>query len=620
MNHTIHTAPPDSGIAVRGKTLPSILYESVEAFGNSVCFYQPKGEEWIPFDLDEMRQMSEEIAAGLRDLGLSPGDRVAFFLESDVYFCLLDMGCLIAGLVSVPIYLTHADDAIEYVIEHSESKCLIVSGREQLDRIAPVVERSPSVRSTVLVDSDNTAALPEGTLHLDDLRRRGRDRISATPGTIKSYLDDITPDTLATIIYTSGTTGVPKGVLLSHENLSFNGLTSFSGMKGYRKGPDGERALSFLPMTHVFARALHYGYLAYGTPIYFTTSDRLSEALKSVRPTVFLSVPRVIEKVYAKIREKGAVLTGLRRKIFTWSIKVAQEFKPQSSGEHSFSLRRLIADKLVYSKWREALGGRNHYVISGGAALSEELSGIFAAAGIQILQGYGLTETSPVIAYNRPHMNRPGTVGVPIPGVEVAIAEDGEIITRGPHIMQGYFKNEEKTKEVIDSEGWLHTGDIGEFSADGYLKITDRKKDLFKLSTGKYVMPQPLEHRLAAEPLIDQAVVTGLGRKFCTALLFPSESAMRTFAEISGLDRNRPMEDYITEPKVLKRFDELVAKANAGMDHWSTIKKYRILNDEVSIENGLLTPTLKIKRAKVNERFADVIDEMYRDDDNNQPD
>ncbi|MCB0720233.1 MAG: long-chain fatty acid--CoA ligase [Bacteroidetes bacterium] len=612
MPEQIHTAPADSGTPVMGRTLTSVFYRACETYGNDVALYQPADDGgWTRYGLLDLKAIAEELAVGMAAIGIRRGDRVGFLLESDVYFCLFDLACQICGAVSVPIYLTHSDDAVTFVLRHSGAVAVVVSVDEQLHRLAGIIDEASEVRNVVVANGSTRTAEEPKVLNLESLREAGRSAVGdQIDDHVQKLLGELTPDTLATIIYTSGTTGVPKGVALSHENISFDGLTSFSGMKGYRKGPEGEIAISFLPLTHVFARSLHYGYIEYGTSIYFTDPDSLSEVLKSVRPTVFLTVPRVIEKVYARIRERAALLSKVQRRIFDWALDLARTAQPGRRG----GLRLRIADRLVYSKWREALGGRPHFVISGGAALSEELARIFDAAGIQILQGYGLTETSPVISYNRPDMNKAGTVGVPIPGVEVKIAEDGEILTRGPHVMLGYYNNDEKTREVIDSDGWFHTGDIGEFGDDGFLKITDRKKDLFKLSTGKYVMPQPLEQRLAAEPLVDQAIVTGAGRKFCTALIFPSESALRTLVKVRGLPPDRPLASYLSEPVILKRFDQMIEKANQGIDHWSTIKRYRLLADEVSVENGLLTPTLKIRRAKVNEKFADEIDKMYEED------
>ena len=364
-------------------------------------------------------------------------------------------------------------------------------------------------------------------------------------------------------------------------------------------------------MTHIFARTLHYGYVYYRTSVYFTTPDQLGEDLKKVRPTVFATVPRVLEKVYSRIREKAATLTGLKKQLLQWSLDLAGRYELGREPEGLYAFWLKLADLVVFRQWREALGGRVKYVICGGAALNADLANIFAAAGVNILQGYGLTETSPVITFNRPHQNRAGTVGTPLPGVEVRLADDGEILTRGPHVMQGYYKEEEKTAEAIDADGWFHTGDIGEFTDTGFLRITDRKKDLFKLSTGKYVMPQPLENELTAEPLVEQAVVVGAGHKFCAALIFPDQDTLRVFARSRGIGASNSAEKLIEHPVVRRRYQELVDEANRGMDHWSTIKRFALVPAHLTIDNGLLTPTLKVKRRQVHEQFADEIKALY---------
>jgi long-chain acyl-CoA synthetase len=342
----------------------------------------------------------------------------------------------------------------------------------------------------------------------------------------------------------------------------------------------------------------------------------LVEALPKVRPTVFASVPRLLEKVYAGIQKKIMGMTGLQKTIGTWSLGVARQYDMQNPGSIAYALKRTVADTLVFSKWREALGGRLKYAVVGGAALNAELTNVFAAAGITALQGYGLTETSPVIAFNRPERNKPGTVGEPLPGVEVRIADDGEILTRGPHVMAGYYKAKDKTREVLDEAGWFYTGDVGEFDEDGFLRITDRKKDLFKLSTGKYVMPQPIENALGAEPLVEQAVVVGESEKFCAALIFPNEEQLRARAAAMGLDvEDMTLQALIQEPAVVDLYQELVDQAGEGMDHWSTVKRFALVPAALTVESGLLTPTMKVKRPKIREQFASEIKALYSEAD-----
>lgn len=608
------------GESFPGNTLPGLLYAAADKYENPKMFNRREGDGWSSLSLHDFKIQCEEIAVGLRELDLSKGDRVALYMESDTFFCLSDMGCLIAGLIDVPIYLNQSPGTNEYILRHSGAKALFVSSLTRLHDIDMLLAEAPEIRTIIVAEPEGDqklTPLPEGVqwLSLETVRKKGADHIGPERNEVKKLLDDINPEDLATIVYTSGTTGEPKGVMLSHENISCNALTAIAELKGFQDGPDKEVALSFLPMSHIFARTLYYAYLANAITVYFTDSDNLAEDLKRVRPTLFSTVPRVLEKVYSRILEKATMMTGVKKKLLNWSLDLAGDYeigRKQGAGKR---LQLKMADKLVFRKWRAALGGRVKFVIAGGAALNEDLANMFAAAGVNVLQGYGLTETSPIITYNRPHRNRAGTVGEPLPGVEVKLAEDGEILTRGHHVMKGYYNNPEKTAEALTDDGWFHTGDIGEITEEGFLRITDRKKDLFKLSTGKYVMPQPLENRLSAHPLIAQAVVVGPGRKYCGVLLFVDRDALRIYASANGLGVDIPLERLLQHPKILARYKELIDLANEGMDHWSTVKHFKLVSDELTIENGLLTPTLKIKRKKVYEQFGEVIDSIYTDGD-----
>ena len=626
MSRQIYTAPPNSGTAVRGKTLPDILYDACDRYANPTMMNQPVDGGWDTLSLDDFRRQSEELALGLHELGLEQGDHVALFMESDVHFCLADMGCLIGGLIDVPIYLSHNPEQIEYVINHSDSKALVVANYEQLERVAPLLPDLENVRAVIVADPDPSAdppGVPDNTtlLSMNEVRAKGREATSNQAQAIEELRSTIQPDDLATIIYTSGTTGLPKGVMLTHENISYDALTSFSGFTNYEPGPDGETILSFLPLTHIFARALQYGYLSRGSSIYFTHPDNLVDVLPDVQPTMFASVPRLLEKVYAGIQDKIMKMTGFKKTLGTWSLNLARAYDLETRPSLGYRIKQTVADRLVFSKWRQALGGRLKFAVVGGAALSPELTNLFAAAGINLLQGYGLTETSPVITYNRPDRNKPGTTGEPIPGVEVTIADDGEILTRGPHVMKGYYKRQDKTNEVIDDEGWFHTGDIGEMTDDGFLKITDRKKSLFKLSTGKYVIPQPIENKLGTEALVEQAVVIGERQKFCAALIFPAEDNLRSRAANLGIDAEAmPLDELIKQPEVVELFQEMVDNANEGMDHWSQVKRFALVAEELTIESGLLTPTMKVKRPKIRDRFSEEIETLYQDAENGRRD
>ncbi len=616
MSGDIHIAPREEGPPILGKTLPSLMYEACERYPNPNAFNQPTGDGWRAFSTDEMRIRVEEIALGLAAFGLDRGDRVAFFMDSDVYFCMADMACLIAGVVNVPIYLTQAPDVVQFVMNHAETKALFVSSFDRLAQVAPVLAETPFVATIIVAESEeggSMPALPEriGLLTLEAVRQVGRTQRKGESEAVSKFLSRISPGDLATIIYTSGTTGRPKGVMLTHENISSNAITACSCIGDYEAGAGREVVLSFLPLTHVFARTLYYGHVGNGSSIYFSTPNDLAKDLPRVRPTFFAAVPRVLEKLYARILERASSLSGVKSRLFGWSLGLAHRYQIGRKGSPIFRLKRRVADGLVFDKWRDALGGRVKHVICGGAALNEDLANLFAAAGVDIIQGYGLTETSPVIACNRARKNRAGTVGMPIPGVEVMIAADGEVLARGPNIMAGYFRDNERTVEAIDADGWFHTGDIGEFTDEGFLRITDRKKDLFKLSTGKYVMPQPLENRLSAEPLVEQAVVFGMGQKYATALIFPDAESMRRLAKEEGLDETLSLSSLVTRPEVIERYQDLVDKANEGIDHWATIKRFTLIPASCTIENGLLTPTLKVKRSLVRERFEREIKAQY---------
>lgn len=610
----ILTAPPNSGTAMLGMTLPETLYASHQRHPNPRLLNQPvPGGGYTPWSSGEVVTAAEEIAFGLLGLGLARGTRVALFLDSDVYFCLADMGCLVAGMVDVPVYFTSTPEAVHYVIGHSEAEVLFVAHREAYDRIQPMLADT-KVHTVVVAHGPlpihEAGAGGYAVMTLEHLRHEGA-RARTDEG-VQALLAQIAPHDVATILYTSGTTGQPKGVVLTHENISYDGLTSYSGIPDLRRGAGGEVSLSFLPLTHIFARSCYYGSLYYSFETYFCVPEEVAQRLVEVRPHLFMTVPRVLEKVYGKIKQKGAELTGVKRRLMDWALGLAAAYDVDTApaGGHGGTQLRL-ADRLVFSKWREALGGRARYIIVGGAALSPELTNFFSAAGLNVLQGYGLTETSPVITFNRPHRNRAGTVGEPLPGVEVTLAEDGEILTRGPHIMVGYYKNDEATAEVLDADGWFHTGDIGEITPEGWLRITDRKKDLFKLSTGKYVMPQPIEIRLAASPLIEQAVVVGAGQKFATALLFPDETALKALGARVGAPESASVEALCRHPEVMAHVQHLVDEANAGFDHWVTVKRFVLVPDHLSIERGTLTPKLSVRRHVVRQTYADRIASMY---------
>ena len=600
-------APAGSSELVLGKTLVSLLDEAVERNPNPKAFNQLRGGEWRSLSTQEFRSQAEALALGLKAIGMSKGDRVAFFCQNDISFTLPDMACLMAGLVTVPIYLTHSMANIRHILAESETRVLVVTDTGLLEKIAPILPDT-SVNFVVVMEGDAPDEAPGGvaTVSAGELIERGRGAATADPGVTEELRQALSADDLATLIYTSGTTGAPKGVMLTHENISCNAVAAFTGLAGYKRGAE-ETVLSFLPLTHIFARTLQYGCMWFGNTIYYSDADSLREHFREVRPTMMATVPRVLEKAYERIMQAGSELDGLKRRIFDWSLRLARHYRVGQEPKGAEALSMRVADKLVLSKWREALGGRMRFVIVGAAPLRSELVNLFGAAGVNILQGYGLTETSPVISFNRPDDNRPGTVGPPIAGVEVATTAEGELLTRGPHVMQGYYKRDDASREVMEG-GWFHTGDLAEIDEDGFITITGRIKNLFKLSTGKYVMPQPVEQQLEAEPLIEHAVVLGEGEKYCAALLFINEEALRGMFPGSSVQATK----LLSEPKLHERIRTSLEGANHGLPGWSCVKRVILTVGEVSVDNELLTPTLKLRREPALQAYGDAIDALYR--------
>ncbi len=626
------SAPPESGRVswrppagyvepgrkVLGRTVPFLLEEACRLNPNPRAFNTRQDEHWTSLSSQEFRDRCQCLALGFLDLDLARGDRVCLFMRSDTTFCLADMACLTAGLVDVPIYLTHTPNTIRYVLDHAQARALIASDCDLLADLLEAIDELPRLKSIILggeegLSPEVSRAVARKGIEVHSLREleaAGRRRLDSDPEAGERLQAEIHPSDLATIVYTSGTTGRPKGVMLTHENLSFDTVAAFTGLEKLERG-GGHVTLSFLPLTHVFARMMQYGYMNYGLAVYFTEPDRIASDLKSVRPAVFATVPRVIEKFYDRILEKGDQLGRLGRGFFKRALRLARSYEMGKSLSRWARIQRPLLDRMVFSRWREALGGRLELIICGGAALRPDLANVFAAAGIEILQGYGLTETSPVISFNRPDFNRAGTVGIPLAGVEVALAPDGEILTRGPHVMKGYYRDPGLTRQSMDSEGWFYTGDVGEFTEDGLLKITDRKKDLFKLSTGKYVMPLPLETRLVEDPLVDQAVVVGEGRKFCSVLIFPETGSLERWVREAGVDGSQSLQDLLESADVQNYFQQLIERTNSDLPPWSSIKKFDLIAETLSSENGFLTPTLKVRRNKVRKDFADRIDSLY---------
>ena len=562
----------------------------------------------------EVFERIRDLSLGLGSLGVSSGDRVAMVAESRPEWLLSDLAILAAGGVTVPVYPTLSASGAKYILQDSAAKVVVVSTRLQLDKVQEVRHQLPSLEAVVVMDEAAATGSPS-VLPLSELATRGHARMTGEWGTGRAFRDAtrlIKPEQLATIIYTSGTTGEPKGVMLTHGNLVANLIASARVLSV----SEDDVALSFLPLSHAFERMVAYVYLLCGVGIIFAESfETIGRDINLVRPTILTGVPRVYEKLHARIMEKGLSEVGLKRSLFQWAVNVGianghAALRGQSPRLLT-SLQTPLADRLVLRKIREGLGGRVRYLISGSAPLPGSLAEFFQGVGLPIVEGYGLTETAPVLTVNPPDAPRIGTVGKALPGVELRIAEDGEILARGPNIMSGYYNKPAATAEVLRA-GWFHTGDVGALDNDGYLSITDRKKDLLVTSGGKKIAPQPIESTLRASPLVAEVVLLGDRRKYAAALIVPDFAALERRLK----DLGRPAADraeLLTRPDVLGLYQEIIDGLNRELSQFERVKKIALLPREFSIEGGELTPTLKVKRKVVEERFSDVIEGLYRE-------
>jgi long-chain acyl-CoA synthetase len=553
-----------------------------------------------------------DVSLGLSSLGVTTGDRVVIMSESRPAWLLADMAILIQGGVVVPVYSTLTAAQAKYIIHDAGARIAFVSTAEQLEKIQRIRHELPALEAVIVFEAPEKAST--SVLSLDAVAARGHARLMGEWGVGREFRDkarEVRPEQLATIIYTSGTTGEPKGVMLSHRNLVSNLIA------GHAIVPvnDTDTSLSFLPLSHSFERLVSYVYLANGVTIVFAESmETVGKDLVAVRPTVMTGVPRVYEKFQARILERGAALPQPRRTLFHWGVKVARARAragaPGKSVGGVLGLESAVADRLVFSKIRASVGGRLRCLVSGSAPLPLDVAEFFAGIGLPITEGYGLTETSPVVTANPMGAPRLGTVGPPIPGVEVRIAEDGEVLVRGPNVMIGYYNKPEDTAAVL-KDGWFHTGDIGALDADGFLRITDRKKDLLVTSGGKKIAPQPIEATLKRSPLVAEAVLLGDRRRFAAVLIVPDFNALERRLK----DLGRPPADrdvLVRRDDVVALYEEIVESLNRELSQFERIKKFRILPREFSIESGELTPTMKVKRKVVEERWSAAIDELYQ--------
>ncbi len=602
-----------TGRAPRSGDQPSTLVEVFERIARvhkrpDTLNYKHDGR-WIAISSDEMLARIRRIAAGLYSLGVQPGDRVAILSASRPEWTLTDAGCLFAGAIDVPIYPTLTPPQVRYILKDSGARVLVVSDHLKFLEVREIVGECPAVEQVVFFS--NAGANQDEGLTLAELEFRGQRLLEEQPGLIDTFLRGTKPDGLATIIYTSGTTGEPKGVMLTHANLVSNLLDGADHLSFGEK----DTALSVLPLSHIFERQAMYMYLYQGMAVYYAESlETIGPNLREVRPTILVGVPRIFEKIYARIKERVAARGKLHVALLFWAVSVAKDYAKfqieRKRVPRILALKHRLVTKLVFSKWREAFGGRIRLLVSGGAALPEELGYIYIGAGIPITQGYGLTETSPVITASRLDDNRIGTVGKPIANVEVRVAPDGEIETRGPNVMRGYYNKPEETRAVFTDDGWFKTGDIGTIDQDGFLRITDRKKELFKTSGGKYIAPQPVEQMIKGSRFVNQVVLIGNERKFPAALIVPNWEQIQSYIQLKGIKASSRAE-LCQNPRIIDLFKRQIAGFTPDLAQYERVKKIALLENELTIEGGELTPTLKVKRRVIDEKYRRVIDELY---------
>lgn len=555
---------------------------------------------WVKYNIDEYIEFANSISFALMQLDIQKGDKIATITPNRPEWNFLDMGIQQTGAVHVPIYPTISESDYKYILNHAEVKIVFVAGKELLRKIEHILPEVPTIMEVYTIKHI------EGVKHLDEFIQAGR--ANPDPEKLDHLKASVSPGDMATLIYTSGTTGNPKGVMLSHDNI----LSNVRAL--YHIFPVDEtcKCLSYLPVSHVYERTNLYIYQYLGVSIYYAENmGTIADNLKEVSPEMFTTVPRLLEKVYDKIIAKGMKLKGFKKTLFFWAVNLGLAYDESGKGL-SYKIQLWLANKLIFSKWREALGNNIRVIVSGGAALQPRLARVFTAGGIQVLEGYGLTETSPVIAVNTLDKGgrKFGTVGKPLTGVSVKIAEDEEILARGPNIMLGYYQDPKMTREVIDEEGWFHTGDLGRIEKEGHLRITGRKKALFKTAMGKYISPEHIENKLVESPFIDAALVVGENQKFAAALIVPDFGHLRSWCSIKKIKYSTDAE-MITNPEVLRRYKRVIDESNKDFGSFEQIKKFHLMDTEWSIQTRELTANLKLRRKYIFEKYKAVIDNLF---------
>lgn len=578
-------------------------YYQLEKYNLKDALVTKYGNEWVKTSTQEYLDKANAISRGLLRLGVNKNDKIAIISSNNrTEWHITDIGVLQTGAQTVPMYPTISAEDYEYILNHSESQYVFVSDLEVYEKLQSIKSNVPLLKE---VYSYNDIA---GCKSWKEVLELGAN--TDNQDVVEDRKNNVLTTDLATIIYTSGTTGRPKGVMLSHQNIVSDVLMSAPRVP-LRAG--STRALSFLPICHIFERMLTYLYQYYGISIYFAESiEKISDNLKEVKPHVMSVVPRLLEKVYDKIYAKGADLTGIKKALFFWALDLGMEYKPYKQNGAFYEFKLKIARKLIFSKWQEGLGGELELLVSGSAALQSRLTKVFCAANIPVMEGYGLTETSPVISVNdmRNGDFRVGTVGKVLDGVEVKIAEDGEILCKGPNVMMGYYKDETQTADVL-KDGYFHTGDIGEIDADGFLRITDRKKEMFKTSGGKYVAPQILENAFKQSRFIEQIMVIGDGEKMPAAFIQPNFEFVTEWAHRHNNTTFSSNEDMCSSKMVIDRIQEEIDHCNEKFGNWEKVKRFELTPDTWSIDAGHLTPTMKLKRKIIKEKYSDLYQKIY---------
>lgn len=587
-------------------TLGRLFTDSARRHRKSDALNFKTNDRWSSISSDEVIRRAGAIGLGLFSLGLRKADRAAIIANNSPEWTLVDAGCQIAGVIDVPVYTTLALDSIAYILNDSESRVLFVGDSDLFSHIKPILSRCPSIEKVIVLHGDCNDAMS-----LAELEQIGAGVRETQPHLIEELLSATDGSDPATLIYTSGTTGEPKGVILTHSNLVSNAIDT-SERYGFTQS---DKPLSVLPLSHVFERSAMYLYIWNGMSVHYAESiEKLPDNFAEVRPTIFVGVPRIFEKVYARAKLKATQTGGLKGSLFDWAIGIAKDFAAHIEDGRdvplSLGLKHKLADALVFSKLRQFFGGNLRFCITGGAALSNDIYLIFTGAGIPIMQGYGLTETAPVITSNNPRFKKLGTVGKTIRCVEVRIAEDGEIETIGPNVMLGYYGKPDATNDAFTEDGWFRTGDVGEMDPEGFLKITDRKKELFKTSGGKYIAPSPIEQMIKASRFISQVVLIGNNRKFPSALVVPNFDQLQSYAKHKGMNLTTPAE-FCNNDTIIDLMERQVQKYTTGLAQFEKVKKIRLLPNELTVDGGELTPTLKVKRRVVDEKYATLIEEIY---------